>query len=77
MTTIYINEKTTKGKKLLDFIHEYAGEEITFVKSSRKPAKIVYGKEPSIGLLKSINEAKSGKFIEADNVNDLLQKLKK
>lgn len=77
MTTIYIDEKTTRGKKLIDFIHEYAGDEVRFDQPHRNSAKIVSSREPSTRLLKSITEAKSEKFIEADSINDLLLRLKK
>ena len=76
MTTILIDEKTTKGKKLLDFIREYAGDEIVLVKSSRISEKIIKTKEPSAGLSKSIREAKDGKVTRHKSAAALMAHLK-
>lgn len=63
MTTVVINEKTKEGELLLEFLRTQNYVTIT-------------EKSPSPSLIRSMNEAKTGKVIRAKNVHDLLSKLK-
>jgi hypothetical protein len=65
MTTVIINEKTEKGKKLLDFLKSFSGER--FIKIE---------KEPNETTKKAIQDAREGKLTKAKNVNDLMEQLK-
>jgi len=64
MTTVIINEKTKAGKSLIEFLKH------------SKQAQIIEEKKPNANLLKSMKEAEEGKVIRANDVNDLLAKLK-
>jgi hypothetical protein len=64
MTTVIINEKTKAGRSLVEFLRQ------------SKQAQIIEENRPISSLLKSIKEAEKGKVIRANNVNDLLAKLK-
>ena len=63
MTTVIINEKTKEGERLLDFLRTQNYVTI--------PENI-----PSTSLIRSMNEAKTGKVIRGKNTHDLLSKLK-
>lgn len=63
MTTVVINEKTKEGELLLEF-------------SRTQNYVTITEKSPSPSLIRSMNEAKTGKVIRAKNVHDLLSKLK-
>lgn len=63
MTTVVINEKTKEGELLLEFLRTQNYVTIT-------------EKTPSPSLIRSMNEAKTGKVVMAKNVHDLLSKLK-
>ncbi|MBW8334395.1 MAG: hypothetical protein K0M40_20430 [Prolixibacteraceae bacterium] len=63
MTTVVINEKTKEGELLLEFLRTQDYVTIT-------------EKTPSPSLIRSMNEAKTGKVIRVKNVHDLLSKLK-
>ena len=63
MATVIINEKTKEGKRLLEFLKTQNYVTIT-------------GNSPSPELIRSMNEAKSGKVIRAKSTHDLLSKLK-
>jgi hypothetical protein len=63
MTTVTINEKTAKGKKLLEFLKTL--EYVSFEEL-----------KPSPELKQAVNEARSGKVIKTKNYNDLMAKLK-
>ncbi|MDP2889388.1 MAG: hypothetical protein Q8P34_10565 [Bacteroidota bacterium] len=63
MTTVVINEKTKEGELLLEFLRTQNYVTIT-------------EKTPSPSLIRSMNEAKTGKVVRAKNVHDLLSKLK-
>ena len=63
MTTVIINEKTKEGERLLEFLKTQ--DYVTI------PENI-----PSASLIRSMNQAKSGKVIRGKNTRDLLAKLK-
>jgi len=62
MTTVIINEKTVKGKKLLDFLKSFSGESFVKIKN-----------EPNETTKKAIQEAREGKLTKAKNVDDLME----
>ncbi|PTN08739.1 hypothetical protein [Mangrovibacterium marinum] len=64
MTTVTINERTTKGKKLIEYL-----KTLDYVEFNDE-------QKPSASLKKSMSEAKSGKVIRAKSATDLLKKLK-
>lgn len=64
MTTIIINDKSTGAKKMIEFL------------KTQSYVTIVEDRIPSESLMKSINEAKSGKITRTNNTSDLLEKLK-
>lgn len=64
MTTVIINEKTVKGKKLLDFLKSFSGESFFTIKN-----------EPNERTKKAIQEAREGKLTKAKNVDDLMELL--
>ena len=64
MTTVIIDEKTTKGKKLLDFLKSFSNEKFISIK-----------KEPNETTKKAIRAAQKGKVTRAENVDDLMKKL--
>lgn len=66
MTTITINERTTKGKTLMDFLRKFEGEGFVEIE-----------KEPTASLMEAIEEAKTGKTKECTNTKELFQKLRK
>ncbi|HEX7584073.1 MAG TPA: hypothetical protein VF373_05255 [Prolixibacteraceae bacterium] len=63
MTTVVINEKTKEGELLLEFLRTQ-----NYVTIAEKT--------PSPSLIRSMNEAKTGKVIRGKNVHDLIAKLK-
>lgn len=65
MTTVIINERTTKGKKLLEFLKSFSGEKF-----------IIIEKEPNATTIKAMEDIKKGKVTKAKNVDDLMNKLK-
>ena len=65
MTTILINEKTIEAKKMIEYL------------KTQRYAKIIDEKTPGASLMKSMEEARSGKVTRTKNVADLLEKLKK
>ncbi len=65
MATVIINEKTAKGKKLLEFLKVFAGE--NFINIER---------EPNAETKKAIEDAKKGKVVKTKNISDLMTKLK-
>lgn len=64
MTTVIINEKTKAGKSLIEYLRH------------SKHATIIDEKKTEARLLKSMREAEEGKVIQANNVTELLAKLK-
>jgi len=65
MTTITINEKTAKGKTLLDFLEKFGD-----------PKTVKIERKPNTETLKAMADVKAGKVTKANNVNDLMQKLR-
>ena len=63
MATVIINNKSKAAKLMLEYL------------KTQSYVKIVEENEPNAYLLKSIQEAKSGKVIKAKNVHDLIDKL--
>ncbi|MGM0619524.1 MAG: hypothetical protein ACQETJ_00630 [Bacteroidota bacterium] len=64
MTTVIIDEKTTKGKRLIEFLKSFANE--NFISIEKKPNETTK---------RAIREAKEGKVTKAENVDDLMEKL--
>lgn len=64
MATVVIDEKTAKGRKLIEFL-----KTLDFVTFDEKT--------PSESLKRSMNEAKEGKVIRHKSTQALLAKLKK
>lgn len=64
MTTIIINDRSTGAKKMIEFL------------KTQSYVTIVEERDPSSSLMKSINEAKTGKVTRTKDVSDLLEKLK-
>ena len=69
MTTIVINEKTKKGRIILDLIHEMGVGEII---ESKKGS----GHIPNDTTLKAIQDADEGKTIKCADFDDYLNKVK-
>ncbi len=69
MTTIVINEKTKKGRIILDLIREMGVGEI--IESAKESGHI-----PNDATLKAIQEAKEGKTIKCADFDDYLSKVK-
>jgi hypothetical protein len=63
MATVIINEKTKEGKRLIEFLRTQNYVTVT-------------EDIPSAQLIRSMNEAKTGKVIRGKNIHDLLSKLK-
>jgi hypothetical protein len=66
MTTITINERTPKGKSLLDFLKKFQGESFIIFEDAKTPNKTT---------LKAMRAAETGKVIKSKNVDDLIKKL--
>lgn len=69
MTTIIINEKTKKGRIILDLIREVNGGKI--IENDKKAEKI-----PTDITLKAIQEAEKGNTIHCADFDDYLKKVK-
>lgn len=69
MTTIIINEKTKKGRLILDLIREIGEGEIIVGKLE---SDMIFNNT----TLKAINEAKEGKTIKCNDFDDYLHKVK-
>ena len=63
MTTIIINDRSIGAKKMIEFLKTQSY--VTIIEET-----------PSTSLMKSINEAKTGKVTRTKDVSDLLEKLK-
>lgn len=63
MATVIFNEKTKEGRRLLEFLRTQ--NYVTIDETT-----------PSLSLIRSMKEAKSGKVIKGKNAQDLLSKLK-
>ena len=64
MATITINERTSKGKSLLEFLRKFEGENFIQIE-----------KEPNNETKRAISDVKKGKVTRTKNVADLLDKL--
>lgn len=65
MTTIIINERTAKGKSLIEFLKKFEGE--NFIK--------IANEENIPALDKSLKEASEGKVYEYKSIDELFEKL--
>ena len=64
MATISINERTSKGKSLMEFLRKFEGENFIHIE-----------KEPNKETKRAIREVKKGNVIKTKNVSDLMDKL--
>ncbi|NEW83266.1 MAG: hypothetical protein GZ094_12975 [Mariniphaga sp.] len=64
MTTIIINERTEKGKSLLNFLEKFSNEEF-----------IIFDKKPNRETIRAIEDSTNGKVVKTKNVSDLMKKL--
>lgn len=64
MATITINERTSKGKSLMDFLRKFEGENFIHIE-----------KEPNKETKRAIADVKKGKVTKAKDVADLMNKL--
>lgn len=66
MTTVTIDEKTAKGRKLVEYLKEFKNDKF-----------ITFHNRPNETTKKAIEEARAGKVTKTSGVADLMQKLKK
>lgn len=66
MTTITINERTTKGKSLLKYLREFEGDGF-----------LTIAKEPSASLMEAIEDVRTGKTKEYKSTKELFKTLRK
>jgi hypothetical protein len=64
MTTVTINERTSKGKMLLEILRKFEGEEF-----------INFQKKPNTETKRAIGDVKKGRVTECESVDDLMDKL--
>lgn len=64
MATITINERTSKGKSLMEFLRKFEGENF-----------IQITKEPNEETKRAIKDVKKGNVTKTKNVADLMDKL--
>ena len=64
MTTIIINEKTSKGKSLLEFLKKFENEEFIQIE-----------KTPNQTTVKAIEDSRNGKVTRTKNVADFMKKI--
>jgi DNA polymerase elongation subunit (family B) len=64
MTTITINEKTAKGKKLVEFLRNFKNDSF-----------LTFHSEPNETTKKAIMDVRAGKVTKTKNVADLMKKL--
>ena len=64
MATVTINERTSKGKSLLEFLRKFEGENFIQIE-----------KEPNDETKRAISDVKKGKVTRTENVADLIDKL--
>ena len=64
MTTIIINDRSAAAKKMIEFL------------KTQSYVTIVEERNPSLSLMKSIKEVKTGKVTRTKDASDLLEKLK-
>jgi len=65
MTTIIIDEKTKGAKKMVEYL------------KTQRYAKIIDERTPNASLLKSMEEARTGKTKEMGNIDDYFNGLRK
>ncbi|MDO9341392.1 MAG: hypothetical protein Q7T72_12815 [Bacteroidales bacterium] len=65
MTTIIIDNKTTDAKRMIEFL------------KTQRYAKIIDERTPNASLMKSMEEAKTGKTNQYKSTEDLFTKLRK
>jgi antitoxin component of RelBE/YafQ-DinJ toxin-antitoxin module len=63
MATITINERTAKGKSLVNFLKKFEGESFIVFESTNS-------KTPNAQTLKAIEDARAGKTIKFNDFND-------
>lgn len=66
MATVIINERTAKGKSLMEFLRKFEGEGFFEIE-----------KEPTAALLEAIGDVKSGKTKEYKSTESLFRDLHK
>ena len=64
MATVTINERTSKGKSLMEFLRKFEGDGFIQIE-----------KEPNNETMKAINAVRNGKVTRTKNVADLMDKL--
>lgn len=64
MATVTINERTSKGKLLMEILRKFENEGI-----------ISFEKKPNAKTKRAINDVKNGKVTKCDSVDDLMKKL--
>jgi len=64
MATIIIDERTTKGKSLIEFLRKFEGEGFIQIE-----------KEPNAETKRAIRDVKKGKVTRCDNFEDMMNKL--
>ena len=64
MATITINERTSKGKSLMEFLRKFEGENFIRIE-----------KEPNEETKRAIRDVKKGNVTKSKNVADLMNKL--
>jgi hypothetical protein len=65
MTTVIINERTAKGKSLLQFLKKFEGENFIHI-----------GDEPNDELKEAIEDARQGRVTSYKNSKELFDSLK-
>ena len=64
MTTVTINERTSKGKMLLEILRKFEGEEF-----------INFQSKPNAETRRAIRDVKKGKVTACESVDDMIKKL--
>ncbi|MGE5395826.1 MAG: hypothetical protein ACM3P1_13870 [Candidatus Saccharibacteria bacterium] len=64
MATVTINERTSKGKSLMEFLRKFEGENFIHIE-----------KEPNKETKRAITDVKKGRVTKAKNIDDLMNKL--
>ncbi len=64
MTTVTINERTGKGKLLMEMLRKFENEGFVFIE-----------KKPNPETKRAIGDVKKGKVIQCDSVDDMMKKL--
>jgi hypothetical protein len=66
MTTVIINDRTAKGKSLVQFLKKFEGEDF-----------IYFGEKPNQDVLDAINDVKEEKLNSYKNSKELFASIKK